>query len=100
MNNISKTNKYYDSSGNSYTQSKINSNITKAKAQKIDNMNLEYGFIFCEDCKKNSSCGESIDCSHDISVQKAKNERLVELCWNVNNITMRCRTCHRKYDKS
>jgi len=100
LNRISKTNSYYDSSGNSYSQNQVNNNITNAKAEKIDTMISDYGYVFCEDCKINSSAGEFIDCSHDISVQQAKNERKVELSWDVNNITMRCRPCHRKWDKS
>lgn len=102
MRQISKHNKYYDSDGNAYTQSQVNSNISAAKAQKIDDMNLEHGFVYCQEdgCGKNANAGEPLDCSHDISVLEAKNTRRVELAWDVENITIRCRTCHRKHDKT
>lgn len=102
MRQISKRNKYYDSDGNSYSQSQLNRKISEAKAMKVDQMRLDYGFVFCEEenCGKNENAGEPLDCSHEISVQQAKNERCIELCWDwQNNIKIRCRTCHKKKDK-
>lgn len=102
MKKISTKNRYYDSDGNSYSQNQINNRITEAKAEKLDQMRCEYGYVFCEEegCGKNENCGEMLDCSHDVSVKEAKEIKQVELCWSVKNIKIRCRTCHRKKDKS
>ncbi|WP_233901399.1 hypothetical protein [Tenacibaculum piscium] len=56
----------------------------------------EYGYNFCENCKRSN--GTYIDCSHDVSVKKAKEIGKTELCFSVDNITMLCRDCHKKKD--
>ena len=102
MAQVSKTNKYYDSDGNSYTQSEVKQKVREAKALKLDSMQDEYGYVFCEEngCGKNESCGEYLDCSHTISEKEAKEKKQTELCWDwQNNIKIRCRTCHKKLDK-
>jgi len=90
----------YDSEGNVYTTPQVDRRVHAAKFEKLEQMRDDYGYVFCEEpeCGKNASAGEPIDCSHDESVYKSKQERRVELAWDVNNITMRCRTCHRIHD--
>lgn len=90
-------NTYSDSEGNRYTQSQIDSRIRKAKAQLLENQINDFGYNFCEQCGK--SRGDYLDCSHDISVKKAKDEGNTELCWKVGNMTVLCRTCHQAKDK-
>lgn len=59
-----------------------------------------YGYIFCEECNLNASAGVYIDCSHDLSVKWCQDNGQSDLAWDVNNITMRCRNCHNKHDKT
>lgn len=82
---------YYTSDGERVNQKTINARMRKAKAIKKLMMVGE----FCEQCGRN---GVTLDMSHDISIQKAKNTGRTELCWDVNNLTIRCRKCHRKHD--
>lgn len=58
---------------------------------------LEHGYLFCEDCGKNNCT--PIDCSHDLSVDQCKKQSKTELAWSVDNITLRGRPCHSKYDR-
>jgi hypothetical protein len=90
-------NTYECSDGSRLKQSVIERLITKAKAQKVRQQFDEHGYNFCEDCKISS--GTYIDCSHDVSVKKAKETSRTELCFDVNNITMLCRKCHQIKDK-
>ncbi len=61
-------------------------------------MREEYGYIFCEDCGRSS--GTYFDCSHDVSVDKCQKEGRSELAYDVNNITIRCRECHKIWDRN
>ncbi len=95
---ISEKNKYFDSFGNSYSQSEVNNNITKAKEQKIEEFREEHGYLFCEDCGVNEQSAFKLDCSHEISVKECKETRRIELAWSVANIKLRCRKCHQEKD--
>lgn len=99
MNKISKTNKYFDSDGHSYTQGQVNANITKAKERKLNEFFDEHGYHFCEQCRVNSSNSFKLDCSHQISVKEAKETKQVQLAWTVSNIKLLCRRCHQIKDK-
>ena len=87
---------YFDSNGERYTQNQVDARVSKAKQDKLEQMRDEHGYIFCEDCSVSS--GVYFDCSHNVSVQDAKNERRVELAWDIDNIKIRCRRCHQVYD--
>lgn len=89
-------NSYRTSDGSRLKQSVIESLIKKAKAAKLQQQWDESGYNFCEDC--GISSGTYLDCSHDISVKKAKESGRTELCFDVNNITIRCRKCHQTHD--
>ena len=91
-------NTYRTSSGERFTQSQIERKITKAKAKALEKQIDDFGYNFCEQCGKNAS-GTRLDCSHEISVKRAKEEGRTEQCWNVQNIVIRCRSCHQKHDK-
>jgi len=91
-------NSYQTSDGERVTKSVIDRRVHEAKAEKIATMINDYGYVFCEDCKKNDC--KPIDCSHDISVKEAQESGRTELAWDVKNITMRGRACHQKWDKS
>lgn len=91
---------YKKSNGNRIEKSLIDKKVRVSKFEKLEQMRIEYGYIFCENCGKNENCGEPLDCSHDISVDKCQKIGRSELAYDVNNITIRCRSCHRKHDKT
>ena len=91
-------NSYSTSDGSRLKQSVIDSLIRKAKQQKLKEQFIADGYNHCEDC--GISSGTYLDCSHDISVKKAKENGKTELSFDVNNITIRCRKCHQIHDKT
>ena len=84
------------STGERITRSTFDFRIRKAKKQKIDKMIEEFGFIFCEDCEQNNC--KPVDCSHEIPVSECLKSGKPELAYDINNIIMRGRECHRKKD--
>lgn len=93
---IEMANTYRMSDGSRITKAEIDKRVHKAKAQKLEQMMEDYGYVFCEDCGKNDC--KPVDCSHDISVKECQESGRTELAWDVGNITMRGRSCHQKYD--
>jgi len=93
---VSKTNTYQDSKGKRWTTQEIEIKVNRAKAEKIDLFLNEYGYIFCEQCKTSNAF--KFDCSHEISVKQAKEIGQVELAWDIDNIKLRCRSCHQEHD--
>lgn len=93
-------NSYRTSTGEKVFKSEVDKKVLETKRKKVEGMMDEHNYIFCEDCGRNSSSGEPIDCSHDIGVKDAQESGRTELAWDVENITMRCRPCHRVWDKS
>lgn len=91
-------NTYKTSTGERVPKSTVDYRIRKAKQEKLDSFLKEHGYYFCEDCKRNDCV--PIDCSHDISVDLCQKMGKTELAWDVNNITLRGRKCHKKYDKT
>lgn len=90
-------NKYSCSSGEKFTTAQIEAKIRIAKAAALEKQHDEFDYNFCEQCGRNAS-GTRLDCSHDISVKKAKENGQSEQCWNVGNITILCRECHQIKD--
>jgi 5-methylcytosine-specific restriction endonuclease McrA len=90
-------NSYFDSNGNSYTQSQIDRKIREAGLYIIDQQFLEHGYNFCTCCKRNDD--KPIDVSHIISRKEAKELRQVELSWSLDNLQVLGRKCHKKLDK-
>lgn len=84
-------NHYRTSTGESLSKGQIDRKIRKAKKEKLQKQKIEHGYNFCEDCGKSS--GTYLDCSHDVSVKKGT----IEMGWDLNNITIRCRECHLAY---
>lgn len=91
-------NKYKTSSGEYVSKSIIDRRIREAKEKKIAEMIEKFGYLFCEECKRNTNTGIPLDCSHDIPVSECQNSGKAELAWDVDNITIRCRKCHHKHD--
>ena len=90
-------NTYYTSTGQALSQSQLDRYIRNAKKLKIERQRTEYGYNFCQVCKTNQGY---LDCSHDIPVKWCKDNRQSELCYELINITVRCRDCHNKHDKT
>lgn len=86
----------YDSYGNKYTTQQVDKKIREAKKKRLQIQIDEYGYNFCEVCKRNDCI--PVDCSHNISVKWAKENNQAELCWDVNNITPTGRNCHKIKD--
>lgn len=91
-------NSYKASDGTRYTQKNIDILIRKAKEAKLNDQLNEHGYHFCEKCGRSSDV--HLDLSHDVSVKTAKETGRTELCWTVDNLTIRCRKCHSKYDQN
>ena len=89
-------NYYRCSDGSKVAKSVVDYRIREAKKEKLALQLEEFGYNFCEECKRSS--GIYLDCSHDISVDECQKTGQTELAWNVNNITLRCRDCHIKHD--
>ncbi len=89
-------NHYYTSENERVAKSVIDRRVHEAKANALSEQFWEYGYNFCTDCLKSN--GVRLDCSHDVSVDEAQKTRRAELAWDVNNIKVRCRECHRKHD--
>lgn len=93
---VSKTNKITTSTGEIMSRAEFDNRIKRAKAKRIQ-INLDkYGYIVCEDCKRNDC--KPIDCSHDKSVKECIEQGVAELAYDVENITMRGRKCHNIHD--
>jgi hypothetical protein len=92
------SNTYRTSSGEKFTTAQVESRMRIAKAAALEKQFNEFDYNFCEECGRNAS-NTRLDCSHDISVKKAKENGQTEQCWNVGNITILCRECHQEKDK-
>ena len=90
-------NTYKTSTGERLSKSVIDARVRKAKRGKIDEQFEEHGYNFCEEC--NVSSGVYLDCSHILSVDRCQKEGKSELSYDVNNISILCRSCHQKHDK-
>lgn len=90
-------NSYFDSNGNSYTQSQIDRRIKKAGLEILDLQFLEDGYNHCTECQRNDC--KPIDVAHKISRKQAKELRQVELSWDIENLEILGRKCHRILDK-
>lgn len=98
INQVSKTNKITTSTGEVMSRAEFDNRIRRAKAKRLQ-INLDkYGYIVCEDCKRNDC--KPIDCSHDKSVKACIEDGVPELAYAVDNITMRGRRCHNIHDKT
>lgn len=90
-------NSYNLSNGERIKKTVIDSRVKKAKEQVLDNQLIEFGYNFCVNCKR--STGVYLDCSHIVSVKDCQEMGKSELAYDVNNIEVLCRNCHKKIDK-
>ena len=90
-------NTYSDSKGNRYTTPQIEVKIKTTALLKLELQFVEYGYNFCEQCKQNDD--KPIDVSHTISRKTAKENGNVEILWDLDNLEILGRSCHKKKDK-
>ena len=88
---------YSDSKGNRYTTEQIERKISKAGKLLLELQFIENGYNFCEKCKRNDD--KPIDVSHTISRKKAKENGCVEVLWDLDNLEILGRKCHKIKDK-
>jgi 5-methylcytosine-specific restriction endonuclease McrA len=90
-------NTYGDTQGNRLTTAQIERNISKHAKIYIEMQFIEHGYNFCETCGRSS--GTYLDVSHTISRKKAKEDGIVEVLWDYDNLEILCRKCHQIKDK-
>jgi len=90
-------NTYSDSKGKRYTTPQIEHNIKKAALELLEIQFIEYGYNFCQRCKRNDC--KPIDVSHTISRKKAKEDGMVQVLWDYDNLEILGRRCHQIKDK-
>lgn len=94
--NRKKGNRYRLSNGETLTKAQIDARVHDAKLLKLHQFMEEHGGFYCEECGTSS---DRLDCSHTVSVDKCQKMGKTEMAWNVSNIILRCRSCHKKHDK-
>jgi hypothetical protein len=103
MSRISKTNKVRLSSGEKISRTEFYRRISKAKAEKVQQQYAEHGRNFCEkqteDCDWADEECRILDCSHNTSVKACVELGQAELAYDVRNITILGRKCHRVKDR-
>jgi len=90
-------NTYSDTNGKRYTTPQIERQIKKVALEMLEEQRNEFGYNFCQRCKRNDC--KPIDISHTISRKKAKENGNVEVLWDKSNLEILGRKCHVKKDK-
>jgi hypothetical protein len=72
-----------------YTQSQIDSRLTKAYKEKHEGES----YFICQGCG-----GKAIDNSHTISQKRCKHIHKVYLIWDFKNLVDLCRKCHQAWE--
>ena len=88
---------YSTSTGERYTTDQIDRKSDKVAKELLEIQFVNHGYNFCEKCGINSS-NSYIDVSHTISKKEAKESGRSELCWDISNLEILCRSCHQKKD--
>lgn len=88
---------YRTSNGERVTQKQIEARMRQAKQIKIESQVHLRGYNWCEKCNRNAN-GTRLDCSHTVSIDKAKKAGKTELCWSTENLEILCRDCHKEKD--
>ena len=92
-------NTYSTSTGERVSKSVIDSRVRAAKRRLLDDQMLEFGFNFCVEVGCGASSGVYLDASHKISVKECQESGKSELAYDVKNLDVLCRSCHKKRDK-
>ena len=89
---------YSDSNGKRWTTEQIDRKSKKSALLLLELRYLDNGYNFCEIC--NRSTGTYFDVSHTESRKVSKENGRCEKCWDLDNMRVLCRSCHRKFDKN
>jgi len=98
MKQNSTKNTWVGSDGTRYTSAQVERYTTRAKKAYLENFVEDHRYPYCEDCHRNDCV--PIDVSHEISVDECKKRGMVEKAWDLGNMKLRGRSCHRKHDKT
>ena len=90
-------NTYSDSKGNRYTTIQIEARIKKSALLKLQIQFDDSRYHFCTSCRRNDC--KPIDISHTVSRKQAKEEGNVEILWDLDNLEILGRKCHKEKDK-
>lgn len=99
MKKLSDRNTFKASDGTRHSSAQVDRKVRKACRERMQLQVAIHGYNFCEECLINDRHA-IIDPSHDTSVDQCKKNGYVERAWDTTEITPRCRTCHRIYDKN
>ena len=91
-------NHFHTSYGERVSKEEIDRRTKAAKKEKLQQQIDNIGYNVCEECYLNDC--KPLDCAHLISVDEAQKTGRAELCWDVENIKVMGRDCHRKHDKN
>lgn len=89
-------NSYKISTGERVTKITIDRRVREAKKEKLAQQVNQFGYNFCTQCKANTDV--PIDCAHVVSVDQCQRTGRSELAWDLENIRILGRSCHKKYD--
>jgi len=88
-------NHFRTSDGERIKKSTIDYRTRVAKRQKLEQQRDRFGYNFCVSCSRSDTW---IDVSHTISVDEAQKSGHTELCWDLTNMEILCRNCHKRKD--
>lgn len=80
------------------SKAEIDRKVRQAKQRLLDGYFYAYGYNFCQECRMNDDV--PLDCAHIISVDECQKTGRAELAWDVRNMMVLGRRCHRKHDKT
>jgi len=84
------------STGERISRTTFDNRIREAKRKKLLEQVEIHGYNFCTRCERNDCL--PIDVSHIISVDKCIKKGIIELAYDLNNLQILGRDCHKKYD--
>jgi hypothetical protein len=90
-------NYFKTSTGERVSKAEIDKKVRKAKEQKIIQNLVRYGYITCQTCLRNDC--KPVDCAHIVSVDTCQKNGYCEKAWDLDNIILEGRECHKKRDK-
>jgi hypothetical protein len=97
-------NYYHTSSGERISKIEINRRIHESKRLKLEQQKNEFGYNFCDynedvNCNPDENC-HILDCMHIESVDLCQKNGYCEKAWDIDNIRIIGRKCHRIHDKT
>ena len=89
-------NYFHTSSGERVSKQRIDRNVRNAKQMRLIEQAEMYGYNFCSVCLRNDC--KPIDCAHTESVDSCQKNGYAEKAWDLKNIEIVGRSCHRAHD--